>query len=134
MRVLITGSRTWDDEAAIVMPLFVLQATQDDPSQVTIVHGACPQGADAIADRVAREMGFTVERHPADWASYGRTAGFIRNAEMVELGASLCLAFIRDGSRGASHCARLAEDSMIHTLRLVWAKPDTPAPALARAA
>jgi hypothetical protein len=40
-----------------------------------------------------------------------------RNEEMVGLGADLCLAFIVDESRGATHCAWAAERSGIETIR-----------------
>ncbi len=63
--------------------------------------------------------GATVEVHPADWERHGKAAGVIRNRVMVDKGADLCLAFIRNQSRGASHCAGLAEDSGIATRRFV---------------
>jgi hypothetical protein len=63
------------------------------------VHGAA-RGADQLADAVARNWGWTPERHPADWARHGRAAGFRRNAAMVALRADVCLAFILDGSAG----------------------------------
>lgn len=120
MRILVTGSRSWTDRKAIEDALFdALVATDDD---VVIVHGACPTGADEIASRFVSwiggyDSGLTEERHPADWRRYGRAAGPNRNAEMVALGADLCLAFIHNQSRGATHCADLAEAAGIPVRR-----------------
>jgi YspA, cpYpsA-related SLOG family len=85
-RLLVTGSRTWDDDAVIEHALAAVLARH--PEGVLLVHGACPRRADAIAVAcAARTLGFQVEAHPADWHRYGRAAGQRRNAEMVALGA-----------------------------------------------
>ena len=42
-----------------------------------------------------KKLGWVLETHPADWAQYGKPAGFIRNKKMVDLGANICLAFIK---------------------------------------
>ena len=112
MRILITGSRDWDDDAAIWEAL----ALTDAREWHTLVSGACPTGADRIAEHVAETFRWTVERHPADW-SRGRGAGPERNAHMVSLGADLCLAFIKNNSRGASGTADMAEAAGIPTVR-----------------
>jgi SLOG family YspA-like protein len=114
MRMLVTGSRDWDDARAVRQAM--LDCVVDD-GPVIVVHGDCPSGADAIADAIALGMRWTTERHPADWKTYGKGAGFRRNAEMVALGADICLAFIRDGSRGATHTADTAEEAGIPTVR-----------------
>jgi SLOG family YspA-like protein len=118
-RILVTGSRTWSDILRMTDELRdeVLAARMCGLRPV-IVHGACPRGADMIAARWARGYDVTQEPHPADWGSYGKSAGFRRNAEMVTLGADLCLAFIKDNSRGATHCADLAEKAGIPVRRV----------------
>ena len=121
-RVLVTGSRTWTDEAAIAAAL-----RQHWDGAAVLVSGACPRGADAIAERLWTGWGGQVERHPADWAS-GRDAGMRRNAAMVAAGADICLAFIRDHSPGASHTARLAEHAGIPVRRYTHPQEVTMAP------
>jgi hypothetical protein len=113
-RVLVTGSRTWEDREAILFELAGL--TLQHPGAV-IVHGACPKGADTLAASCARDLGLAQEPHAAEWEKYGKRAGFRRNAEMVALGADVCLAFIRDHSPGATHCAGLAAKAGIPVRR-----------------
>lgn len=57
--------------------------------------------------------GGTVERHPAEWDKHGKAAGPIRNQKMVDLGATVCLAFPLPGSRGTAHCMSAARKASI---------------------
>lgn len=114
-RILITGSRTWTDRAVIVQAL--KEAYESLPGPVILVSGACPSGADAICEDIWKRQGLPIERHPAKWNVHGKRAGFIRNAEMVNTTPDICLAFIKDESRGASMTASLAEQSGIPTRR-----------------
>ncbi len=114
-RVLVTGSRTWQDPAPIEHAL--QQLYEGHGETLVVVHGACPRGADAIAARWCDRAGVAVEEYPADWTPHGRAGGFRRNATMVATHPKLCLAFIRNASPGATHCARLAEAAGIPTVR-----------------
>jgi hypothetical protein len=116
-RVLVTGSRSWGDGQAVWRALADTVRALPADREITIVHGACPTGADQMAHEWARGFGATIEAHPADWVRLGKRAGLARNAEMVQLGADICLAFIRDGSRGATHTADLAEKAGIPVRR-----------------
>jgi hypothetical protein len=121
VRILVTGSRTWTDVRTLELQMRLALAKYD-PRSIVVVHGDCPRGADHLADVFARRHQLAVEPHPADWRPGGvfdRGAGFKRNAEMVQLGADLCLAFIRAESRGATHCADLAEKAGIPVRRFL---------------
>lgn len=88
-----------------------------DGELLTVVHGNAP-GADGIANQWAIERntgGYEVEpeAHPAQWTKHGRRAGPLRNQEMVDAGADLVLAFIKDNSPGASHLVREARTAGI---------------------
>lgn len=111
-RILITGSRTWTDTARIRAVLMWCRRTYPD---AVLVHGDC-RGADRIAAGIWTSWGLPTEAHPADWHTHGRAAGPMRNHRMVAAGADLCLAFLRDSSRGATHCA--AERAGIPTFRI----------------
>lgn len=103
-RVLITGSRDWDDYQLLA---FVLGATYTELGPYVLVHGDA-RGADRMAARIVTDHGLTTEPHPADWDRLGKRAGFVRNAEMVDLGADLCLAFWDGVSKGTKSTIDLA--------------------------
>jgi len=119
-RILVTGSRNWSDWQTLSRGIFGAWHDAADPCPVTIIQGGA-SGADLLAAQLARKCGWNVETHPADWARYGRAAGFRRNDELVALGAYVCLVFIKYGSRGATHTADLAEKAGIRVMRYeVW--------------
>lgn len=115
LRILVTGSRGWTDVDTIIQTMHETAALYPNRRPVTLVHGAA-RGADQIAAGVAAMWGWQREPHPADWTRWGKRAGYLRNKEMIELGADFCLAFILDDSPGASMCARLAQEAYIPTL------------------
>lgn len=133
-RLLVTGSRSWDDAETIWRALKAAHAFDPD---ILLVHGACPRGADLLAEACWDEnLGGGTERHPADWYAPGYfdpAQGFRRSEKMVRLGAWGCLAFIMPcpncpgkrpdrglpyhGSHGGVHCANYAEDHGIPVKR-----------------
>ena len=128
-RILVTGSRDWSGRATIWRALGDAVAPVPVDRELVIVSGACPRGADALAEEWARKYGATPERHPAEDFGPWPACGPIRNKHMVSLGADLTLAFIGPctkprchrprphPSHGASHTARLAEKAGIPVRR-----------------
>ena len=136
MRILVTGSRDWSNVETIRQALLDHTSDVEYVSDVLIVHGAAT-GADTLSGRIARNFGFMVEEHPANWddcgddcnpehwryrydnTPYCPRSGYKRNALMVNLGADICLAFIRNGSKGAGMTARMAEKAGIPVHRYI---------------
>lgn len=122
MRIMITGSRDWgylrDGARLIALPesdewkmiAHALDALKAENQDVRIVHGECPTGADAIADMWAQHNVLFIERFPADWGRYGRSAGPRRNKAMVETDPDLVLAFCKNGSAGTNGTVRMAAE------------------------
>jgi hypothetical protein len=132
MKVIVTGSRLWRDGALIRAQLNTCLNEMPIGDRLIVIHGACRSGADQYADAWARwhvrhDMPVSLETHPARWEDPCRIscrpghrrqdprgwdvcpqAGFYRNEHMVRQGADLCLAFIADQSKGATHCATYA--------------------------
>lgn len=101
-RVIVTGGRDWNEEARLRDTLDALTERDD-----VIIHGACPTGADAMAELWAKHRGMDIERFHANWRELGKRAGPIRNEKMIRAGADLVIAF--EGGRGTEHCKMLAK-------------------------
>ena len=76
---LVAGTRTFSDYALLRQKLDYL--LKNNRGNVAIVSGGA-RGADALAKRYAEENGYAYYEFPADWNSYGRRAGIMRNEEM----------------------------------------------------
>lgn len=113
VRILLTMSRSYTEWSTVRAVLTKVHAEYPD---AVLVHGDAPKG-DRDAAGIWRSLGGKDEPWPAQWAQHGKAAGFIRNTAMVESAPALVLAFINNGSKGASHCAQLAEDAGIPTVR-----------------
>lgn len=126
-RILVTGGRDWDDRDHVHR---VLAGLVTAPVPV-LVHGDQGRyrdgrlvGLDRVAARVAEELGWRTEPHPAWWdgpcspscppghrrrrgfGTYCPTAGPRRNRAMAELGADLCIVW--PGGRGTADMVRRA--------------------------
>ena len=91
MRLLVCGDRAWQDAKGIKKIL----ATYKDQTSVTVIHGGKGRinnrgeviaGADLMADRAAKALGYEVLPFPAHWAFFGKGAGPRRNKMMLSDG------------------------------------------------
>ena len=83
-RVVIAGCRDYNnyDKAKAYIDCCLCDIIEDN--EIVIVSGgAC--GADALGERYAKEKGFKLEKYPADWKKYGRSAGPKRNEQMAKI-------------------------------------------------
>jgi hypothetical protein len=96
MKVIIAGGRTVTDYSLV---LSALAESRFEPTE--IVSGMAP-GVDTLAIQYARENNLPLKEFHADWNSYKRAAGPIRNRAMAEYADSLIA--IWDGeSRGTKN-------------------------------
>lgn len=94
MKTIICGGRDHSDYTML------LRAIATCPWKITSVFSGKAPGADALGERWAMENGAAVTPFPANWGRYGRRAGPLRNAEMLEGGAEAVLALWNGLSTG----------------------------------
>ena len=97
-KVVIAGCRNYNNYAEAKEYIdFCLTDIREKNTIVIISGGAV--GADALGERYAKENGFKIEKHPADWKTYGRGAGPIRNKQMAEA-SDFVICFWDEESKG----------------------------------
>lgn len=122
-RVLICGGRNFNDYEflkkhvkLIVSRKKLLDETFNAPRDLVIIHGGA-RGADSLADDLANECGLQKEVYPANWEKYGKSAGYIRNQQMLNEGKpDLVIAFT--GGVGTNMMCDIAQKSGIEVVRV----------------
>lgn len=106
MKILACGDREWSDQDKIRKHLSFWHGL----GGVILIHGAC-RGADRLAGEVGDEFGWTVRPVAANWAALGKSAGFRRNNEMLDMKPNVVVAFHSDlsKSKGTAHTVREAK-------------------------
>jgi hypothetical protein len=114
MRALICGSRNYSNRSTINWVLTLLKNDGYD----TIIEGEA-RGADTIAREEALKLGLKVLPFPANWEENGKSAGYIRNQQMIGDGnPDIVIGFSTDidNSRGTKDMLNRAEKSGIRTI------------------
>lgn len=115
--VVVTGSREWSDKSRIRRDLSRFSRG------TVLLHGGCSRGADAIADRVGRELGFDVRPVPVvrkldgDWPGAGPRRSLrmlLRALDLLRrrfVSSLVVLAYPKPGAKnkGTFACMNLAE-------------------------
>lgn len=121
VEVIVSGGRDHDEPGIIRAVLDdLLGALRGLPQQpmLLLVEGGAP-GADSHAREWAWEHAGEVilETHNADWVSYGKAAGPIRNKKMRDLHPeATLLAFPTPGSKGTWHMVKICKELGMHVV------------------
>lgn len=114
-RILITGSRNFYDWE--LMHKILTHAKSRSAPDALLIHGNA-RGADTLARVTWHELKMPHKAFHADWNKYGIPAGHIRNQQMVDFGADICLAFPLGKSPGTRNCMKLAEQAGIRVVNI----------------
>lgn len=96
MRVIIAGGRDFNDYETLCNVCDNLI-----PQESEIVSGGA-RGTDKLGERYSKDRGYNLIVFPADWKTYGKGAGHIRNKQMAEYGDML-IAFWDGESKGTKN-------------------------------
>lgn len=118
MRIIIAGSRDFNNyellkkETLTIVKSFKDKGYNTKRENVEIISGTA-RGADKLGERFADEFNLKCVRMSADWDTYGKRAGYLRNAEMSKYAkqdgeVGILIAFW-NGSNGTKHMIDLAK-------------------------
>lgn len=136
MKILCCGDRNWTNYHVIKKYL------SSFPKNTIIIEGEA-RGADIISKEIAESLGLMVIKFPADWDKYGKSAGPIRNRQMLDQNPDMVYAFHNDikNSKGTKDCVTEAifrnipvkiitekgdMDIKDHTIKIKNIKKETP--------
>lgn len=106
MKTIIAGSRSITDYK------IVFQAIVASRFAITEVVSGKARGVDTLGEQFAFEWHLPVKFFPADWESFGKSAGYVRNVQMAEYADALIA--IWDGkSRGTKNMIDIANRSKL---------------------
>jgi len=105
MNIAIVGSRNFTDYQ--YMKETINSHLYFEVNDINYIISGGAKGADTLAERYAKEHNIPIKIFPAQWETFGRSAGYRRNIEIIK-NADLVFAFWDGISKGTKHSIDLA--------------------------
>jgi len=112
-RIIIAGGRDFKDYDLLYKSVYKLVKEHDLYNP--IIYTGDARGADKLGNKFAKKNKLELVKFPADWDKHGKSAGFIRNAEMAN-DADYLVAFWDGKSKGTKHMIDTAKKKKIKTV------------------
>ena len=118
IRIIIAGGRKFNDYEMLkrTMLKFIRKLHDHiDFNKIEIISGNA-NGTDKLGEKFAREYNYNLSVMPAQWDLHGRSAGYIRNKEMLvyakEVDHSVLIAFWDGRSKGTKNMIDISRKSL----------------------
>ncbi len=106
MKVVIAGSRTYinvhGDNVVFDDLKKVAHAVYESEFFITEIVSGGARGVDTLGEKIAEGINVPVKRMPADWDTYGKRAGYLRNTDMAEYADAAVIVWNGE-SKGTKH-------------------------------
>lgn len=125
-RICVAGSRSFHDSLKFdaYLKTYVEWVLGTGVKSLAFISGGAKRGADALIIEWARKHGYECFVFEADWDKNGKSAGFIRNAQMREQLTHL-LAFWDGESKGTEEMAEATMSMENADCSLIMVTPDS---------
>lgn len=123
-RIIIAGSRGFNDYDFLENKVIKILKELRPGKALKIISGTA-NGADKMGERFAFKYGIDVKRLPAQWDTYGKRAGYVRNNLMAEYAMSdncrgVLIAFWDGKSKGTKMMIDIAERKCLEVFVIVY--------------
>ena len=114
MNIIIAGSRDFTDYETLCK---IIKAAKL-PIISSVICGVA-KGADLLGKRFAEENNIPIKEFPADWDTFGKSAGYRRNVDMANY-ADACFLFWDGESKGTEHMYRTSAQKGLLTILVIY--------------
>ena len=117
--IIVSGSRNYNNYEEFKAKMDEALCRLKTKYPIVILEGGA-KGADALAVRYAKEFGHPYIEFKADWDTWGKRAGMMRNVEMLTYAIDYCerrglIAFPAKDSIGTRGMISIAEKAKVQT-------------------
>jgi hypothetical protein len=117
MKLAVVGSRNFEDLEKLSLELDRLHAK----NTITLIISGGAVGADSLAEVWAKSKSIPVQIFKPDWKKHGKSAGFIRNRDIIN-SCDSCIAFWDGVSKGTLNSINLAKTRKIRLEIMLYKK------------